>query len=83
MKKDKIYHLVAGMIISVIAGFITVKLTKIDFLFFSGFVASIIAGISKEYIWDKFLKKGEFENADIVFTAIGGALGLTVLTIIL
>ncbi len=70
---DKIYHLVAGFIISLIFGFINPVL---------GLALAIIAGLFKDVIWDKFLKKGTFEVLDIFFTGVGGVIGMVVAILI-
>ena len=69
---DKIYHLVAGFIISLIFGFINPVL---------GLVLAIIAGVGKE-IYDKKIKKSVIDPFDIIATVIGGILG-TALVIVL
>ena len=66
---DKIYHLVAGFIISLIFGLINPVL---------GLGMAVLAGLFKDVIWDKFLKKGTFEVLDIFFTGIGGVIGMVV-----
>ena len=70
---DKIYHLVAGFIISLIFGLINPVL---------GLALAIIAGLFKDVVWDKFLKKGTFEVLDIFFTGIGGIIGMTIAILI-
>jgi hypothetical protein len=70
---DKIYHLVAGFIISLIFGLINPVL---------GLALAIIAGLFKDVIWDKFLKKGTFEVLDIFFTGVGGVIGMVVAILI-
>jgi hypothetical protein len=36
------------------------------------FIPALIAGFAKEFVWDKWLKKGTFEWKDIYFTCFGG-----------
>ena len=69
---DKIYHLVAGFIISLIFGLINPVL---------GLALAIIAGVGKE-IYDKKIKKSVIDPLDIIATVVGGVLG-TGLAIIL
>ena len=69
---DKIYHLVAGFIISLIFGFINPVL---------GLILAIIAGVGKE-IYDKKIKKSVIDPLDVIATVVGGVLG-TALAIIL
>jgi len=80
---DKIFHLFAGLGISVITGYTIVRLSSIDWLFFTGIFAAALAGCLKEYIWDKKLKKGTFEVGDILVTIYGGAIGLAILSFLL
>jgi hypothetical protein len=70
---DKIYHFIAGFIISLIFGFINPVL---------GLGMAVLAGLLKDVIWDKFLKKGTFEVLDIFFTGIGGIIGMTIAILI-
>ena len=70
---DKIYHLVAGFIISLIFGFINPVF---------GLGMAVLAGLLKDVIWDKFLKKGTFEVLDIFFTGVGGVIGMVVAIIL-
>ena len=69
---DKIYHLVAGFIISLIFGLINPVL---------GLALAIIAGVGKE-IYDKKIKKSVIDPLDVIATVVGGILG-TALAIIL
>ena len=62
---DKIYHLVAGFIISLIFGLINPVL---------GLVLAIIAGVGKE-IYDKKIKKSVIDPLDVIATVLGGILG--------
>ena len=43
---------------------------------------AVLAGLFKDVIWDKFLKKGTFEVLDIFFTGIGGVIGMTIAILI-
>ena len=62
---DKIYHLVAGFIISLIFGLINPVL---------GLALAIIAGVGKE-IYDKKIKKSVIDPLDVIATVLGGVLG--------
>ena len=62
---DKIYHLVAGFIISLIFGLINPVL---------GLALAIIAGVGKE-IYDKKIKKSVIDPLDVIATVLGGILG--------
>lgn len=65
-KMDKIKHMIAGFLISGLAGFFLQGLIV--------FIPALNAGLAKEFIWDKWLGKGTFEWKDIYFTCWGGAL---------
>ena len=62
---DKIYHLVAGFIISLIFGLINPVL---------GLALAVIAGVGKE-IYDKKIKKSVIDPLDVIATVLGGVLG--------
>jgi len=81
--RDKFLHVLLGFLISASSGYTIVRWSGIDWLFFSGFFIAVLAGILKEYVWDKKLKKGTFEVADILYTALGGAMGLTLISVII
>lgn len=74
---DKLKHLIAGAVISLI----TVVLIRIYWSWdyqILGAVTALLAGIGKELVWDKWMKKGTPEFADAWFTFWGG-LGITIL----
>jgi glycopeptide antibiotics resistance protein len=70
---DKIYHLVAGFLIALIFGLINPVF---------GLGMAVLAGLLKDVVWDKFLKKGTFEVLDIFFTGVGGVIGMVVAIIL-
>ncbi|MDD2300855.1 MAG: hypothetical protein PHU69_14625 [Fermentimonas sp.] len=70
--KDKLYHLVAGFVISIVFGLINPVL---------GLALAVIAGVGKE-IYDKKIKKSVIDPLDAISTVLGGVLG-TALAIIL
>ena len=72
-KKDKLYHFITGFIIALIFGLINPVL---------GLGMAVLAGILKDVVWDKFLKKGAFEVLDIFFTGVGGVIGMTIAILI-
>ena len=72
-KKDKLYHFIAGFSHALIFGFINPVL---------GLGMAVLAGLFKDVIWDKFLKKGTFEVLDIFFTGVGGVIGMVVAIVI-
>lgn len=63
---DKIKHLIAGFLISGLTGFFLQGLIV--------FIPALLAGLAKEFIWDKWMKRGTFEWKDIAFTCWGGLL---------
>ena len=74
---DKDSHKLAGTVIVFITGFILYHFTEINFwlcLIF-GLLAGVLAGVLKEYAWDKYLKKGVFSNEDIYATLWGTLIG--------
>jgi hypothetical protein len=68
MPIDKQKHLIAGFVISLIVTQATGNRQL-------GILAGNLAGIAKDFIWDKWLKKGHFEWADIAYTGWGAGLG--------
>lgn len=73
MAKDKLMHLIAGFIISLIIGIINPVL---------GLVTATLIGAGKEVVYDKILKKGCFEVADFFATFIGGAISTAFILLI-
>ena len=73
MKKDKLYHLIAGFAISLIFGL---------FNPIAGLIIAVGAGFTKDVVWDLYLKKGTFEVLDIFFTGVGGVIGMVVAIIL-
>lgn len=69
---DKAYHMLAGVAISLLFGWLTR-----DVLI--GFTSALLAGIAKE-IYD-YYGNGTSEMNDIIATAQGGAIGLIILTV--
>ena len=72
MKTDKVYHLVAGFVISALIGIVSPAI---------GLITSVIVGAGKEVVWDKLMKKCCFEVLDFVATCIGGVIGYLILTL--
>jgi hypothetical protein len=70
---DKIYHLVAGFLIALVFGLINPVF---------GLGMAVLAGLFKDVVWDKLLKKGTFEVLDIFFTGVGGIIGMTIAILI-
>lgn len=69
MTKDKLYHLIAGFVISLIFGL---------FNPIAGLIIAVGAGFTKDVVWDLYLKRGTFEVLDIFATVIGAIMGTVV-----
>ena len=65
MKKDKVYHLVAGFVIA-----FAISFWRPD----AGLFAAIAAGVLKE-VYDKYVKKTEADPLDTIATTVGGIVG--------
>lgn len=63
---DKPKHYYAGMIISAIVLIITSSPLL-------AFIIGAIAGALKEFVWDKWMKRGHFEWYDLMWTCAGSA----------
>lgn len=77
---DKDSHKLAGTIITFVTSFTLYKATEINFwlcLLF-GLLSGVLAGLAKEYVWDKHLKKGTFSKDDIYATSWGALIGAVV-----
>ncbi len=71
MLKDKKLHLLAGLALAIIAGFLFCPLI--------GLATAVVVGALKEIVWDWLLKKGTPEFLDFVATVVGGVLGTVIL----
>jgi len=61
---DKILHFCGGALISL---GVTVVLGPV-----AGVCAALIVGCAKEWVWDAWMKRGNFEAWDAVATTLGG-----------
>lgn len=66
MGTDKLLHVLCGYVIAVTIGM---------WLPWLGAVAGIVAAFGKEFLWDRLLKRGTFEWADINATLDGVLIG--------
>lgn len=66
METDKLLHVLCGYVIAVTIGM---------WIPWLGAVAGIVAAFGKEFLWDKLLKRGTFEWADINATLVGVLIG--------
>ena len=66
MLSDKWLHALCGYAITITAGM---------FIPWLGALSGVLAAFVKEFIWDKWLKKGMFEWADINATLVGILIG--------
>ena len=71
---DKILHFAVGALISL---GVTAVFNPV-----AGVTAALGAGCAKEWIWDAWLKKGNFEGWDAFATALGGIAAATVFTLL-
>jgi len=77
---DKTLHIWAGILITVISGLLLYKFIDSNFLVFPtfGFVIGNLAGLAKEFIWDKWMKKGTFNWEDMLATLWGTCVGFAI-----
>ena len=74
MPRDKKLHLLSGLALSLVAGFLICPLI--------GLATAAVVGALKEIIWDWLLKKGTPELLDFVATVAGGVIGYVLLKLI-
>ena len=67
--QDKVMHFVFGALITSNAPLLALHWS-------APLVACVLAALGKDLIWDKWLKRGEYEPLDIVTTLIGGSAGV-------
>lgn len=74
MRKDWLYHFIAGFVIS----------SGIGAFFYPawGLIAGTGAGLGKELIYDMIIKKGPASPADFAFTWFGASVGCTLMFLI-
>lgn len=75
-------HVWAGILIVVISGVIINPFSNPWISCPVGFLLGIVAGFSKEFIWDKALGKGVFNWQDIIAISWGSFVGLVILIFI-
>lgn len=77
-------HVYAGVGISVATGVITYNLTEGRWLesMGVGLATGVVAGLAKEYIWDKEMKRGTFNKMDILSTNWGALIGTVSLCVV-
>lgn len=82
---DKTWHVYAGILISVLTGFATYYFTTVMPIIgcLVGFGCGVAAGLAKEFIWDKAMKKGTFSWHDAIATFWGSLVGAVVLRILI
>lgn len=66
METDKLLHVLCGYVIAVTIGM---------WLPWLGAVAGIVAAFGKEFVWDKWMKRGTFEWQDLNVTLVGVLVG--------
>ena len=67
IQNDKVGHFIAGVIIAIVVTLVTGNAQW-------GLVASIVAGIGKEAVWDGLMGRGTVEVLDAVATIAGGGI---------
>lgn len=81
---DKLYHNIAGNVISTGVGYGTYKLTnKVGLSIVSGLVSGIAAGYLKEELYDKQWGKGTYDKKDMYATSWGSAVGSICLVVLI
>jgi len=80
---DKLYHLVAGMLIAIIASAICSLLLPLNLSCLIGFIVSDTIGVIKEMYWDGAKKKGQVDIWDMRVTTTGALIGVLISYIIL
>jgi len=74
---DKLMHNIFGALITIISGLLLYKFvdTKLMFYPIFGLIVGNIFGLAKEFIYDKWMKKGTFSGADMLATLWGTIVG--------
>ena len=67
-QNDKFKHLMAGYIICALLSIFIPPMWA--------FFAAVVIGCAKEYVWDDWWGRGQFEVLDMIWTAIGGLMAL-------
>lgn len=77
IKRDKVLHFGAGMLVGGITAFVSeqagISDNKLETLIISTSVSTFVA-VGKE-TYDKYVRKTAFSERDVVWTAIGGIVG--------
>jgi hypothetical protein len=68
---DKVLHFIAGLIISLLFGYLCYP--------FFGFIMAFFVGGLKELVWDFALDRGTPDLKDLHTTALGGFVGFVVM----
>ena len=59
----------------VIASNVTVVVLNLIFPLWIAVLVSALAGVGKEVVWDKLMKKGTFDKKDLIADAVGIIIG--------
>lgn len=70
MRKDYLYHMIAGALITFACAFLISKFWDREYMIF-GALAGILAGFFKEVIWDWLLDRGDPDGHDFYATLWG------------
>lgn len=82
IQKDKVYHIIAGIIISAGTIIMSSYTFSLGFSCLLGFLLASIVGILKELVWDGFLGLGTKSLYDAIATIIGAGFGTLVMFIL-
>jgi len=81
--KDKVYHLVAGFIISAVSTFLLNILLPLNLSCVIAFILTDTIGVAKEMYWDGEMGKGQVDIWDMRVTTTGALFGVLIMYIIL
>jgi len=82
LKSDKLLHILAGLIMVQVFFIGWSFVFSIETAFALAVLLSMLMGICKEIVWDRWLKKGVCEMKDFVATLLGIGIG-TILAILI
>jgi len=69
LERDKQLHILAGLVVFVVVGFLSSPIT--------GLIAGILAGLVKE-MFDRYIQDENFDIKDLLATVAGAVLGFIV-----
>ena len=74
-------HVYVCVLIAFILGALSYKFadTTIILSMIVGFISALLAGVTYEFVWDKWMKKGIFNRMDIFYDFWGALIGSLIL----